>query len=106
MSLQVCRLVCDFLQTMISESPALLHLLLRQMLPTDALVLLLDGVRVSRARALPGILEAMSCGGKGCHRVGIPGEDCVLLPPCHVVPVRNSDPCAALIDQVLRRVQF
>lgn len=37
-------MVCDFLQTMLSEMPSLLHLLLRQTIPTEAMVLLLDGV--------------------------------------------------------------
>lgn len=45
-SKQCRKLVCNFLQAMLSECPPLMHLLLRQTLPTEALVLLLDGVRV------------------------------------------------------------
>ncbi|CAN0249443.1 unnamed protein product, partial [Ectocarpus sp. 4 AP-2014] len=45
---QCRKLVCEFLQTLLSECPPLLHLLLRQTLPTEAFALLLDGVPASR----------------------------------------------------------
>ncbi|CAN0218717.1 unnamed protein product [Scytosiphon promiscuus] len=45
---QCRKLVCEFLQTLVSECPPLLHLLLRQTLPDEAVALLLDGVPVCR----------------------------------------------------------
>ena len=55
---QCSKLVCEFLQAMVSECPPLLHLLLRQTLPMEALVLLLDGVSYEAAgiRPHPGVV--------------------------------------------------
>lgn len=50
---QVGKIVCEFLQTMLSDMPDLLHLLLRQTIPTEALILLLDGVGASLVRHPP-----------------------------------------------------